>query len=284
MKKKLVTGALLLAFGAVAVTGGTLAYFTDTDKEENVFTVGNVQIDLIESQYHRVNAGKGYTTEAEPIIGGYLWASGVDLQGNLENTPSRADAAWSGAFFSDEQILNDAKTYKNENGYFETNATNMVPGDNVRKNPYVVNTGSNDAYVRINAYIPVKLFTVLDQGPSYWVSTALTSGDMYSAAVDKYNANGYKAEGAVEVVKYNEEDCYKFDFRYEDKLAPGAVTFWSAWGNIAIDRYATEAELADIKSFNVYFDAEAIQAEGFASAADAFAAYDAQVAANQPQA
>ena len=44
MKKKLVTGALLLAFGAVAVTSGTLAYFTDTDADVNVMAMGNVQI------------------------------------------------------------------------------------------------------------------------------------------------------------------------------------------------------------------------------------------------
>ena len=48
MKKKLVTGALLCAFGAVAVTGGTLAYFSDTDAETNTFTTGNVAIDLLE--------------------------------------------------------------------------------------------------------------------------------------------------------------------------------------------------------------------------------------------
>ena len=48
MKKKLVTGALLCAFGAVAVTGGTLAYFTDTDAADNIFTTGNVDIALEE--------------------------------------------------------------------------------------------------------------------------------------------------------------------------------------------------------------------------------------------
>ncbi|MBE6111934.1 MAG: hypothetical protein E7195_02785 [Peptococcaceae bacterium] len=51
MKKKLVTGALLAAFGAVALTGGTLAYFTDTVKKENVFTVGNVDIELTEPNW-----------------------------------------------------------------------------------------------------------------------------------------------------------------------------------------------------------------------------------------
>lgn len=49
MKKKLVTGALIAAFGAVAITGGTLAYFTDTDAKTNTFTVGNVAIQLIEN-------------------------------------------------------------------------------------------------------------------------------------------------------------------------------------------------------------------------------------------
>lgn len=48
MKKKLTAIALIVALLAVAVIGGTLAYFTDTDSADNVFTVGNVRIDLTE--------------------------------------------------------------------------------------------------------------------------------------------------------------------------------------------------------------------------------------------
>ena len=44
MKKKLVTGALIAAFGAVAITGGTLAYFTDTDAKTNTFRIILVQL------------------------------------------------------------------------------------------------------------------------------------------------------------------------------------------------------------------------------------------------
>lgn len=51
MKKKLVTGALIAAFGAVAITGGTLAYFTDTEQADNTFTVGNVDITLTEPHW-----------------------------------------------------------------------------------------------------------------------------------------------------------------------------------------------------------------------------------------
>ena len=48
MKKKIISLCLVVALGATAVIGGTLAYFTDTDTETNKFTVGNVKIDIVE--------------------------------------------------------------------------------------------------------------------------------------------------------------------------------------------------------------------------------------------
>lgn len=48
MKKKLTAIALVICLMAVAVIGGSLAYFTDNEKAENVFTTGDVKIDLIE--------------------------------------------------------------------------------------------------------------------------------------------------------------------------------------------------------------------------------------------
>ena len=48
MKKKILAMCLCVAMLAIAIIGGTLAYFTDTDVETNVFTTGNVDIDLIE--------------------------------------------------------------------------------------------------------------------------------------------------------------------------------------------------------------------------------------------
>lgn len=56
MKKKLVTGALIAAFGAVAITGGTLAYFTDTEEATNTFAVGNVDITLTEPEWSENSA------------------------------------------------------------------------------------------------------------------------------------------------------------------------------------------------------------------------------------
>ena len=50
MKKKILSLCLVVALAATAVIGGTLAYFTDTEDEINVFALGNIVIDLVEEQ------------------------------------------------------------------------------------------------------------------------------------------------------------------------------------------------------------------------------------------
>ena len=57
-------------------------------------------------------------------------------------------------------------------------------------------------------------------------------------------------------------------------MKPGELTFWNVWGNIAIDKNATADDLKDVESFDVIFEADAIQADGFADATEAFAAFD----------
>ena len=272
MKKKLVAISLVVAMLAVAVIGGSLAYFTDTDKEINTFTVGNVKIELLESQYHRVNAGKGNAIgQTEPLMGGCLWAADVDMQGTPENTPNYVTSGevWDGLYFSDAQIEADAADYKN--GYFAEHSQNMVPGANVRKNPYVKNTGASDAYIRIRTLIPVSLFGVIDNGPSYWTTTAMNEGQVTSNAVTTYNTSGATA---VKQVERNGIMYYEYDFTFVKAVKPGELTFWNVWGNIAINKDATAEDLANVESFDVIFEADAIQADGFADATEAFAAFD----------
>ena len=281
MKKKLLAIGLAVAVLAVTIVGMSIAYFTDTDEETNTFTVGNVDIELIESQYHRVNAGKGNATGmVEPIIGGYLWAADVTLLGDRDNTPDAKNGTtgnWT--YFSDQQIIDDAAEYKN--GYFATHSNFMVPGANVRKNPYVINTGVNDAYVRVRVLIPVSLFEIIDKGPSYWTTTAMNEGKIVSEAVNYYNTpEGYAAFINGTATDYIEErnniQYYKFDFTYTYVLEPGAMTFWNCWGSIRIDPNATSEQLANVTNFNVIIEADAIQKEGFDGYADAFAAFDAE--------
>ena len=50
-KKKILTIALILCLIAIMAMG-TLAYFTDSDTADNVFTVGNVKIELTETEWN----------------------------------------------------------------------------------------------------------------------------------------------------------------------------------------------------------------------------------------
>ena len=273
-KKTILVAAIAVMLVAALVVGGTLAYFTDKDNATNTFTVGNVNIELLESQYHRVNAGissEQSKVQTEPLSGGYLWAANVNMQGTPENTPNYKTSGeiWSGQYFSDEQIKADAANY--ENGYFAKHSQNMVPGSNVRKCPYVKNTGANDAYVRVRVLIPVSLFTVIDNGPSYWTTTAMNENQVTSVAVDTYLSKGPEA---VHKVTRGNIEYYEYDFTYAKALKPGEMTFWNVWGNIAINENATSKDLANVESFDVLVEADAIQAEGFADATAAFAAFD----------
>lgn len=50
MKKKIIAMCLVVALAAIAVIGGTLAYFTDTEQATNTFTTAKVNIELVEQQ------------------------------------------------------------------------------------------------------------------------------------------------------------------------------------------------------------------------------------------
>lgn len=67
MNRKLVLVAALLLSVAMATTG-TLAYLTDRDSEANVFTVGNVSIDLNESFEQGATILPGKDIEKKPTI------------------------------------------------------------------------------------------------------------------------------------------------------------------------------------------------------------------------
>lgn len=274
MKKKVIATSAVLGLAALALGGGTLAYFTDSKEITNTFTVGNVKIDLIESQLHRVNAGVPNDKTSTSL----LWTNKT-MFGNTRNTSGIANGTedvtkWAeGRYFSDQQIMDDATTYKHNDGYFTINAQGMVPGQSVRKMPYIINTGSVDAYVRTEVLIPVSLFTIIDNAPSYWTESALPKyeNEITSKHVDYYMSHGYKPSADF-VETIDGIDYYVFDFTYNDAIAPNEMTFWNAWGNIAISKDATEEDFANVDSFDVIVRAKAVQASGFKTAQAAFAA------------
>ncbi len=275
MKKKLTAIFLCIALVAIAIVGASMAYFTDTKEATNTFTVGNVKIDLIESKYHREgNEGSSDTSIKDPTA----IASGMDYVTDGHKA------------FTDEEIKEDAKTYMND--YLAVKGQNMVPGRSVAKCPYVVNTGANDAYIRIRVMVPTAAnndYVNVKEGgviTNVWCATAVNSGEFQQGA-----SAGYPV---IDKKGYTDEKGLKYDvytFTRIEPLKAGAMTEWNVWNNIGIDKKADSADIqkafdagAIIKGPNgtgmtlkVLVQADAIQAEGFADAAAAWAAFDAQI-------
>ena len=254
-KKRFVAILLCMTLVALAAIGATFAYLTSTDSVTNTFTVGNVKIDLIESSLHRENAGvaNGATSDSE------LW-SNVNKEGTNNTSKYKAGDT----FYTDAQIEANAAEYKCEN-------VKLLPGESYHKMPYVKNTGSEDAYIRIRVMIPADLDTAI-LNSSMYTSTALNNKEFTMA---------YDNIGTVErnSVKYN-----VYTFTRIDPLAAGAMTYWNVWGTIHMDPDTTGEELAEFFGegkpyadgvFPVLVEADGIQSDGFADAAAAWAAFDA---------
>lgn len=249
-KKTILVAAIAVMLVAALVVGGTLAYFTDTKSAKNTFTVGNVDIELLESSLHRENAGiaNGATSDSE------LW-SNVEKLGSNNTSPYKAGDT----FYTDDQIKANAREYKCEN-------VELNPGEYYHKMPYVVNTGKNAAYIRIRVMIPADLDTAI-LNSSMYTTTALNNKEFTKA---------YDNTGAVvrDGVKYN-----VYTFTRIDPLAAGEMTYWNVWGTIHMDTTATNEQIAQLLpngTFNVLVEADAIQADGFANADAAWAAFAAQ--------
>lgn len=85
MKKKITAIALVVCLVAVAIVGGSLAYFTDTDAKTNTFTVGNVDITLTEPKW---DAALKENAKAATLIPGRVIAKDPTI--TVEATSQRA--------------------------------------------------------------------------------------------------------------------------------------------------------------------------------------------------
>ena len=274
MKKKITALCLCVALLAVAVVGASLAYFTDTDNATNTFTVGNVKIDLIESKFHREgNDNSGDTSIPDPT----QTASGMKYVTDGHKA------------FTDAEIKADAETYMAD--YLAVKGENMVPGRGVAKCPYVVNTGANDAYIRIRVMVPSAanndFVDVKDGGviTNQWCTTSMLCGEFQSGAQTGWPVieKGVVKNGVTYDV---------YTFTRTEPLKAGAMTEWNVWNFIGVDKTATSADIqkaldagaitvvgtdgAQVMALNVLVEADGIQSDGFANATAAWAAFDAQ--------
>ena len=243
MKKKIFALCLVIALAATAIIGGTLAYFTDTDEETNTFTVGGVKIELIEQQ-----RGENGLVPFEqnknlmPIVG--------SAQGEQE--------------IVDGVKLPTAKNY-------------------VDKIMTIKNTGVSDAYVRIFVAVP----TALQNGqtpnaPRYDVLHWNFNGDSCAEGqwTDEIVVANPTVINGVEYKIYSR--TYTTALKADEVTAtPAYIGFYldktvnmNADGQYTVD-WGNGPEVINFdlsKGVTIPVFAQAVQADGFASAEAAFAA------------
>lgn len=193
--KKLILSGLCVALFAVLGIFGTVAYFTDTDDDVNVMTVGNVEIDQVEQQRDENGA-------LEPFEQGQ----------NLEP-----------AFYPDGQN----KGPLNVDGY-EIKIRNFE--NYIDKIVNVKNTGKNEAFVRTIIAIPTGGIALDNNAANNWLhwngvsDTDHNPGNGWMWGVNKTEWPG-NAEGWDNVVTTIDGVEYiLFVATNANPIAPGAVT------------------------------------------------------------
>ena len=119
MKKKVLAIVLCVAMLAVAIVGGTMAYFTDTDAATNTMTVGSVAIDQVEQERGENGALQSFN-QNKPVVpavygngtGKLSWGEAITVGGGSQKV-------------------------------FADDIANVID-----KFVFVQNTGKSDAYVR----------------------------------------------------------------------------------------------------------------------------------------
>ena len=288
MKKKILALGLCVAMLAIAVIGGSLAYFTDTDQATNVMVTGNVSIIQNEQQRSKDNVN---TLEA--------FEDGKPLY------PATGDSNRDGKIDTGYQDSIHGDTFVDENGKTQTieminrpNEKNVFSLNNnvVDKIITVTNDGNNEAYVR--TLIAFEIPTMEDAKDIYGdnVPNYVTPLDKDGKYVDVVNMAHFlytvMHEGATEGKGYTlplEDEDYiiiedtsgvaylvtEYYYKNDSKLASKETTHPSLL-QIYLSAQATneDAELVvgEDGQYNILAVSQAVQTAGFTSAEEAMKA------------
>lgn len=257
MKKKILALALAVCLVSVAVTGFTLAYFTDTDMATNTMTAGSVAIDQNETD-----------------------RDGDDFVQNQKLVP--------GVYY---EKTNDGEKWLPYNGVApekdgESDEYDVAIWDDSVKNVIdkfvtVENTGSEDAYVRTIFLIQEKVITVLDNDitigddDDFWDILEENSHKEYLGDSVKYYWNDTEEEGYSysyyglteaerTVVTIKNQEYRVVVATYDAALEAGEMTSPSLM-QFYLDPQTTQDWYTDMGSetFEIRVLSQGVQAQGF---------------------
>lgn len=173
------------------------------------------------------------------------------------------------------KITLDETDVKNPEGRTtKGNTYDVYPGQTVTKDPVVHNTGKNAAYIRATVNVSNWMNLVAAYYPDF---KETFPNDGYKAALNLLVGELGKGWSVVEVVKGDTFTIGQFDakfiLKYDGKLAADESTT-AMFQTVTIPAGIDNANADSLSSVKVV--AQAIQADGFDTWDDAFAAFDAQ--------
>lgn len=273
MKKKIVALSLCVAMLAIAVIGGTLAYFTDKDQVNNTFTIGNIDIDLYEKSdcdgdgeldekeyqeyldYSNIMPGDELPKEAHIRNQSDKNAAYVRvfvLVNNYVKTNQAIDDVYEAKEYTDEQIQT---IYNNVfDGWGIDYTRNPIRGSMALR-AEEINVANNGATLLGIDYVR----GVSNQYQSGSNGTEYMESYSYGAATGRYYENAYIDDGRLYVF------YLKLDANADYKLFDGL--------NVPAEFTNEQMQMFENLKIDIY--ADAIQVDNFDSAIDAFNALEA---------
>ena len=239
--KKIIAWLLVLSLTAAISIGATLAYLTDTDEDVNVMTLGKVKIDQLE--YERVD---DESKDADATV--------QEFHDNKPLLPAVTDKDFT---YTPGDTYVDW-TQIGKDGYTDHIWDPSKINNELDKMVFIKNKGNYDAFVRSVFAFEAGNYETLDQFRSM-VHMNLNETDYtwkwVETPVEIPNAEGGTTKYFIATATYNKI------------LAPGALTEISL-SQIALDKTATNADVEAFgETYNILVKTQAIQADGFESAA-----------------
>ena len=250
MKKKIIALCLVIALAATAVIGGTLAYFTDTDEETNTFTLGNVKIDLKETFDERnavLRPGSQTTNKIEKKV----W---------IQNTGKENAYVWYEWYIPSELDSTDGSTGTNNVLHVNSNGNSW---DKYRENTNYWPKGQTEALPLEKTWDhDPEIELKLKVGPEGFIRTEVVDDVEYNVYLVLYHG----------VLQPNEETTVAMNGAYLDSKVDNAI---DADGNVYYTINGDKINFDFTRNINIIVKAYGIQAAGFNTVYEAYAAYNA---------
>ena len=233
--KKMSKRTLLMVISLVAslalVTTGTLAYLSDSDKDVNVMTLGNV--DIVQNEQERTDSGElDAFTDNKPLLPAVFPGSSIPYAAESD-WPVPNDPAW--------RVVEDN--------------VNVVD-----KFVTVTNTGKTDAYVRTIVAVEAGCIGADTLIHTVQNSKKTTIAEVAAEFADYQEIEQVTIDGVVYDVLV---------FTYKDALEPGETTIPSL-KQIYMNKAADNDFVATLgETFDVLVLSQAVQAQGFTDAVTA---------------